>query len=245
MDIKSFFRENIAPNTETTRNKWVISKLSKIPPKKSILDIGAGTMPFKKYCGHLKYKSQDFGKYTGLNVKKGLQTGKFDTKGVDIISDITSIPVKSNSFDYVLCTEVFEHIPDPMATLKEINRVTKKGGSVILSAPFASMTHFHPYFFYSGFSDEFYKVNLPRFGYRITEIVIYGNYFDYLALEFVRTPYIVFGYNKVLSLIILPFVFLALPWWTFLRILSNLFPKSKELLAFGLCVSAKKVWQVY
>ena len=41
-----------------------------------------------------------------------------DSKGfkrllsLDIISDITSIPVSDNTFDAVMCIEVFEHLPN-------------------------------------------------------------------------------------------------------------------------------------
>lgn len=241
MDIKSLFRDRIAPTGDKIKDEWVKKHLLRLPANKSLIDIGAGEMPFKKFCSHLKYKSQDLGKYTGMGVKKGVQTGKYDTKNVDIISDITSIPVKDSFFDYILCTEVFEHIPDPLSALKEMNRITKKGGGIILTSPFASLTHFYPYFFYSGFSEEFYKVNLPRFGYKIKEIYIIGNYFSWLAIEFLRMPYVVFGYNKVLFLFLLPLVVLAIPWWITLRILSKIFTQSNDLLAFSICVFARKI----
>lgn len=238
IDIKSFFRDYVAPSAERERNAWVSKKLLLIPKGKSILDVGAGEMPYKKYCGHLSYKSQDFGKYSGESVVKGIQTGKYDSKSVDIISDITDIPVKTNAFDYILCTEVFEHIPNPLSALKEIQRITKKGGGLILTAPFASLTHFNPYYFYSGFSEQFYKINLPKFGYKIKEIFVYGNYFDWLAVEFLRTPYVIFGYNKFIFLFSLPIMLLASPLYLLLRLSSFIFPKSNDTLAFGVLVFA-------
>ena len=95
MDLKRFVLRHIAPGTETKRNIWVIKQLGKIPKGKSILDVGAGEMPYKKYCGKLKYKSQDFGEYSGENVSTGIKSGRYDTQNVDIISDITDIPVKN------------------------------------------------------------------------------------------------------------------------------------------------------
>ena len=127
MNIILFFLTYIAPANYTDRNTWVIRKLKKIPKGKSIIDIGAGEMPYKAYCKKLNYKSQDFGKYTGENIKIGRKSGKFDSKSVDIISDIINIPVKNNSYDYVLCTEVLEHISNPLNALKEISRINKNG----------------------------------------------------------------------------------------------------------------------
>lgn len=239
MDIKKIILDNFAPATETKRNKWVITRLKKIPKGSSIIDIGAGEMPYRKYCSHLEYKSQDFGKYSGKDVKSGIKSGEYDTKSVDIISDIANIPVENKSYDFVLCTEVLEHIPDPMLALKEISRINKK--ALIITAPFASLTHFYPFFFYTGFSEQFYKTNLPKFGYKITEMYSYGNYFDLLGMELMRLPLIVWGFNKMLIVLLLPLLILVTPIYLLLRYLSKAYPGSSNIFCFGICVLAKKI----
>ncbi len=241
MNIKSFIKNTLAPRQESLRDDWVIKKLVSIPKGRTIIDVGAGKMPYKLYCRHLKYVSQDFGKYTGKKVKKGIPTGEFDSKRVDIISDIAKIPVKSESYDDILCTEVLEHTPNPFDVLREFNRINKKGGILILAAPRVSLTHFYPYYYYSGFSENFYKTNLPKFGYKIKEMYVYGNYFSWLALEFVRVPLVLFGFSKIFAIILLPFTVLAIPWYICLRICGILFPESRDTLAWGICLIAKKV----
>lgn len=48
----------------------------------------------------------------------------------------TPLPAPDNYFDYVLCSEVIEHMEiDPMFMLSEINRVIKPGGFIILTTP--------------------------------------------------------------------------------------------------------------
>jgi len=244
MDIKKFIKNTLAPQQESLRDKWVIDRLTAIPKGQTIIDIGAGEMPYKKFCYHLRYVSQDFGKYTGKNIKVGIPSGAFDSTKVDIVSDLTRIPVKDESFENILCTEVFEHIPNPFAALLEFNRINKKSGTLILSAPWSSLTHFHPFFYFSGFSENFYTKNFPKFGYTIKEMYVYGNYFNWLGLEFVRVPLVVFGYSRILALLLLPFVMLACPWYIFIRICGTLFPESKDTLAWGICVVAKKVKSV-
>lgn len=45
-------------------------------------------------------------------------------------------PVADSFFEFVLCSEVIEHLDvDPMFMLKEINRITKIGGCIIITTP--------------------------------------------------------------------------------------------------------------
>jgi SAM-dependent methyltransferase len=45
------------------------------------------------------------------------------------------LPFADCSFDHILCTEVLEHIPDDGATIREIVRVLRPGGTVAVSVP--------------------------------------------------------------------------------------------------------------
>jgi len=58
-------------------------------------------------------------------------------KGVERI-DVTEIPYPDESFDWVLCNHVLEHVPDDAKALRELYRVLKRGGLAILQTPFAS-----------------------------------------------------------------------------------------------------------
>jgi len=54
---------------------------------------------------------------------------------VDIKADICDLPFENNSFDWVLCNHVLEHIQDDRQAMKEIYRVLKPGGLAILQIP--------------------------------------------------------------------------------------------------------------
>jgi ubiquinone/menaquinone biosynthesis C-methylase UbiE len=170
------------------REAWLLKTLSEIPDGKSILDAGAGELRNKNYCSHLKYTSQDLGTYDGEGNSEGLQTKEWDTSKIDIKSDITSIPVEDETFDVVLCTEVLEHVSNPIDALNELTRVLKKGGTLILTAPFCSLTHFAPQHYYSGFNKYFYNKVLPELGYKVIECSPNGNYYHYMAQELERLP---------------------------------------------------------
>jgi ubiquinone/menaquinone biosynthesis C-methylase UbiE len=173
---------------ERTRVAWIEHTLKRIPAGARILDAGAGQRQFKRFCGHLEYVAQDFAQYDGRGDGLGLQTGAWDQAGLDIVSDIASIPEPDQSFDAIMCTEVFEHIPHPVDALKEFARLLRPGGALLITAPFCSVTHFAPFHFYTGFSRYFYEHHLPLYGFEIIDLQANGNFFEYLAQETRRMP---------------------------------------------------------
>lgn len=50
-------------------------------------------------------------------------------------NDITCLPFKEGSFDMVLCSEVLEHIPDHRQAIRELLRVLKPNGPLVVSVP--------------------------------------------------------------------------------------------------------------
>jgi 2-polyprenyl-3-methyl-5-hydroxy-6-metoxy-1,4-benzoquinol methylase len=52
-----------------------------------------------------------------------------------ICGDAQFLPFKNATFDSVTCIEVLEHLQNPELCVREINRVLKTGGSVVLSSP--------------------------------------------------------------------------------------------------------------
>lgn len=168
--------------------EWLAKALAALPDGSRILDAGAGQQRLRPLCRHLEYVAQDFGQYDGKGDARGLQTGSWCQSGLDIVSDITAIPEADASFDAIVCVEVFEHLPEPVLALREFSRLLKRGGELIVTAPFCSLTHFAPYHFYTGFSRYFYETHLPACGFEVTEVVENGNYFEYLAQEVRRVP---------------------------------------------------------
>jgi ubiquinone/menaquinone biosynthesis C-methylase UbiE len=183
ISIRRYILTDMGAMNEYARDAWVAEVLSKIPAHSKILDAGAGQCRYRKACSHLEYTAQDFGKYDGTGDGSGLQTGSWDNSKLDIVSDITSIPVPDSCYDVVLCTEVFEHIPDPISATKEFSRILKPGGTLIITAPFCSMIHFSPYHFYTGFTKFFYEYHLPKYGFVLKEVIPNGNFFNYVAQD--------------------------------------------------------------
>lgn len=52
-----------------------------------------------------------------------------------VAGSVLAMPFEDGQFDIVLCTEVIEHTPEPKTALRELCRVTKPGGTLIVTAP--------------------------------------------------------------------------------------------------------------
>ncbi|HXF69216.1 MAG TPA: class I SAM-dependent methyltransferase [Thermoflexus sp.] len=48
---------------------------------------------------------------------------------------LEALPFPAHTFDLVLCTWVIEHLPDPLTAFREIARVLKPGGALLLITP--------------------------------------------------------------------------------------------------------------
>lgn len=99
-----------------------------------ILDIGCGEAFFKfffdakcnekiEWHGVEIWKERaDFCKHVGYNVQEAnLEKG--------------SLPYENETFDIVLASHVIEHIPNPQQVVKEMGRVLKKGGALLIATP--------------------------------------------------------------------------------------------------------------
>lgn len=70
------------------------------------------------------------------NLKKiNYTTFDLNSPLADIKGDICNLPFKENSFDFILCNHVLEHINDDNKAMKELYRVLNKNGTAILQVP--------------------------------------------------------------------------------------------------------------
>lgn len=54
----------------------------------------------------------------------------------DIKADICDLPFSDNSYDFIICNHVLEHIPDDRKAMQELYRVLAHGGTAILQVPY-------------------------------------------------------------------------------------------------------------
>ncbi len=135
-----------------------------------VLDAGAGKAPFRGLFDHVSYETADFGQVNKTYAR------------LDYVCDLTSIPVPDSSYDLVFCTQVMEHVPDPLAVLREFNRVLKPEGQAWLSAPFFYAEHEKPYDFHR-FTQFAWKRMAAETGFTVQEITWLEGYYGTLAYQ--------------------------------------------------------------
>jgi len=67
----------------------------------------------------------------------------------DVVGIAESLPFKDNSFDAAVSIAVLEHVRDPFLAAKEIMRVVKPGGTVLVAVPFLQPRHGYPNHYYN------------------------------------------------------------------------------------------------
>lgn len=68
---------------------------------------------------------------------------------VDIVVDAQRLPFASACFDYVESGAAFEHLPDPLAAIKEVKRVLRPGGYMLINTGFLCAYHGYPGHFFN------------------------------------------------------------------------------------------------
>ncbi len=61
----------------------------------------------------------------------------------DIVGDIHNIPLKDESIDAIFCIAVLEHVKNPILAMKEMYRILKPGGKILIYVPFLYYYHAH------------------------------------------------------------------------------------------------------
>ncbi len=103
--------------------------------KGDIIDIGCGQKPYKHLFAHKKY--------IGIEVEQ--EGHDHANEDVDVFYDGKRIPFDDNTFDSAITSQVLEHVFEPDAFLKEIHRVLKPDGHLLLTVPFVWDEHEQPY----------------------------------------------------------------------------------------------------
>jgi SAM-dependent methyltransferase len=86
-----------------------------------VLDIGGRLQPYRPLLG--------------TRAKSYIAVDLLMTPLVNVGAAAEALPFRDAQFDFVICTQVFEYLPDPGLATAEIKRVLRKGGILFLSAP--------------------------------------------------------------------------------------------------------------
>jgi len=170
-------RRPVTNHNQAKRDAWVRRTLSEVPSGSRLLDVAAGFSRYRDACDHLVYESHDSCQLPPDITKYAEHT---------YVSDVCAIPALDSSYDVILCTEALEHFPDPSAALREMGRLCKPAGLLILTAPLGSGLHQEPYHFYGGFTPHWYHRFLEECGFVVETCQPAGGFFFKFAEDALR-----------------------------------------------------------
>lgn len=112
------------------RTQLIRESAAQLQPGAILLDVGGRGKPYAEY-----FRNRVQWHFV-IDIEPGIS--------VDLVGDARHLPVVDGSVDVVLCTQVIEHIPEPVPVLNEILRVLRPGGTLILSVPAIYPQHGSP-----------------------------------------------------------------------------------------------------
>lgn len=178
-------------SNEEFRHAWVKAQLAAFAPRELgasvLLDVGAGASPYKEMAVEVgfDYFSHDFSAYVPNETAPGLQSASWEYPDHDYVCDITQIPLEAMA-DVILCTEVLEHVPDPVRAFQRMALLLRPGGKLIVTVPFLSLMHQSPFWFQSGLSPFWFEYWANEQGLAIETLKVQGDYVDLMAQELNR-----------------------------------------------------------
>ena len=105
--------------------KYFNEEKNKLEEDIRILDIGSGISPVSPIP-----EKTIFGEISDTAVKIMKKQG-YNAKKVSLLN----VKEKKESFDWIFCSEVLEHIKDYKKAIKELNRILKKEGKAVITVP--------------------------------------------------------------------------------------------------------------
>lgn len=166
-------------NPYWVEHKWLVRSVEFLAEHATgqLLDVGGGERPY----GELFESRVD--RYVGLEYPPSADSLHPEIWGVldrlqgvvDVFGDGMRMPFKDDSFDTVMSLEVFEHLADPDACLREIERVMRPDGVLLFTVPFVAPLHQLPFDYYR-FTPQGIAAMLDRHGFEVEHIMARGNF---------------------------------------------------------------------
>ncbi len=108
-----------------------VERMLRRQPIESVLDVGCGTGDFAQLFDPARTR------YLGIDISEAMiaECRRLFPSHEFRVADGDSIAAPDGSVDLVLSIGVLEYLPDPVSHLKELARITRPGGSIIVTVP--------------------------------------------------------------------------------------------------------------
>lgn len=154
---------------------FVRQAAASLPAGSRVLDAGAGECAYKPLFAHCRYQSVDL----------AVGESQWNYAHLDFVAPLHALPMADDSYDAVLCTQVLEHVANPLDCLREMRRVLKSGGQLFMTVPMSHPEHQVPYDYYR-FTSYGLRLLCEQAGFGELRIVPFGGMFTRWAYELPR-----------------------------------------------------------
>jgi SAM-dependent methyltransferase len=150
--------------------EFVAAFAESLPPGSKVLDAGAGSAPYRPLFSHCEYRTHDWA--ASVYQIPG---------GPDIQGDLVDgLAVQDGVFDAILCTEVLEHVADPVLAIKELRRLLRAGGALAVTVPFVYPLHEEPHD-HRRYTNHGLRSVLELSGFQVREVRPLGGWFSMIC----------------------------------------------------------------
>lgn len=141
-----------------------------LPAGATVLDAGAGESRHRANFSRQRYVALDL----------AIGDQQWNYGGLDVVGDLTRLPLRERAFDAALNIVTLEHVREPQQVLQEIARVLKPGGRLLIVVPHEWEEHQtpHDYFRYTRYGLSHL---LATAGLRVTRLEPVGGFFRLLS----------------------------------------------------------------
>ena len=130
-EFYDFFTYDKFLEQEHRRRYEAIFNLHKIKIGEKILEIGSGAGHAVKHISSANYFPLDVSSFNLKQIKNKSPKPIYPVSG-----DVYNLPFETGSLDFIILSEVLEHLDKPDEAIKEIYRVIKPGGAFVVSVPY-------------------------------------------------------------------------------------------------------------
>ena len=191
--MKNPMRYNLATRA---REQFIVESIRPKADEKAF-DIGCG-------LGYFTSLLAERGDVYGVDIdRESLEFAHKQCGASFLLANALSLPFKNSTFDYILASEIIEHLPDEKIFLKELKRVAKKGAIIVLTTPsldgllqtsnicHESGTEYH---YRDGYRKEELTEILESAGFEVVRIEYNMSFFTRILMEIIK-----FGYRAKYS----------------------------------------------
>ncbi len=193
------------------------------------LDIGCGERPYEKIFKNVS-------SYIGMEFDSSRNRARFSK--IDAWYDGKVFPFDNGKFDSIIMTQVLEHIFNPEQFLKEVYRVMKPGGILLLSVPFVWDEHEQPHD-YARYSSFGLAHLLKNHGFEIKKhlksLSDVGVIFQLVACYIHKR----LSWIKSYKIRVIFYMFLISPFTILGIILARILPKNQDLYMDNIVLARK------